>query len=215
LRPACSAVRRGALGDCDFFAPTTLRRLVSSATDLLISATRGVISCSSASLSPAREQVDARDDHKVKLQTGWRHRTDEYYDCLRGSRGSRGRQGARDASIDAGLACARLSTGLGSASSRLARRLYCRFCRRVCGPALYGRWKSRPARARASFSMRPCDRARPACAAGDGACHGRVVERSMCDFRSREGRLSGATLNIGHTGSVWSLGCGLRAHVTA
>uniref|UniRef100_A0A6T7WDL7 Uncharacterized protein n=1 Tax=Prymnesium polylepis TaxID=72548 RepID=A0A6T7WDL7_9EUKA len=58
---------RGALGDRDFFAPTTLRRLVSSATDLLISATRGVISCSSASLSPAQEQFDARNDYKVKL----------------------------------------------------------------------------------------------------------------------------------------------------
>ena len=66
-----------------------------------------------------------------------------------------------------------------------------------------------------SFGARPCDRARPACAAGDGAWHGRVVERGMCDCRARGARLSGETLDVGHLGSVWSPGCGLRAHMTA
>ena len=94
-------------------------------------------------------QIDARGDREVHLQTAWRQRIEYYYDLFRGWRGSRGRQGAGDASVDASLACARLWACLGSARSRLGRRLGCRLRRRLCGPALSGRWQSGSARARA------------------------------------------------------------------
>ena len=55
-----------------------------------------------------QEQIDARDDHDAKRQTGWRHRIDEFYESLRGARDSRDPGGAQDASIDVGLTCARL-----------------------------------------------------------------------------------------------------------
>ena len=55
-----------------------------------------------------QEQINARDDHEVKRQTGWRHRIDEFYESLRGERDSRDPGGAQDASIDVGLTCARL-----------------------------------------------------------------------------------------------------------
>ena len=54
----------------------------------------------------------------------------------------------RDASVDAALACPLLWTGLGSARAQLARRLGCRLCRRLCGPAIRGRWQSRSAKDR-------------------------------------------------------------------
>ena len=94
-------------------------------------------------------QIDARGDREVHLQTAWRQRIEYYSDLFRGWRGSRGRQGAGDASVDASLACARLWACLGSARSRLGRRLGCRLRRRLCGPALSGRWQSGSARARA------------------------------------------------------------------
>jgi hypothetical protein len=46
------------------------------------------------------------------------------------------------------LARALLWTGLGSARAQLARRLGCRLCRRLCGPAIRGRWQSRSAQDR-------------------------------------------------------------------
>ena len=55
-----------------------------------------------------QEQINARDDHEVTRQTGWRHRIDEFYESLRGARDSRDPGGAQDASIDVGLTCARL-----------------------------------------------------------------------------------------------------------
>ena len=94
-------------------------------------------------------QIDARVDREVKLQTARRQVIDFLFDLFRERRGYRGRQGAPDASIDLSLVCARLWTCLSSAWSRLCRRLSCRFCRRLCGPALCGRWQSHPARARA------------------------------------------------------------------
>jgi len=74
---ACSAVRCGAQDDRDSFAPSTMRWLVSSAADLLISGARGMISCSSASLLPASGAdrfATSRDDHEVKPQAVWRLR---------------------------------------------------------------------------------------------------------------------------------------------
>ena len=94
-------------------------------------------------------QIDARGDREVHLQTAWRQRIEYYYDLFRGWRGSRGRQGAGDASVDASLVCARLWACLGSARSRLGRRLGCRLRRRLCGPALSGCWQSGCTRARA------------------------------------------------------------------
>jgi hypothetical protein len=99
-------------------------------------------------LSLPQEQIDERDEHEVKPQTARRHRIDYYYDIFREWRGSRGRHGAGDASVDASLACARLWACLGSARSRLGRLLGCRLRRRLCGPALSGRLRCRPARAR-------------------------------------------------------------------
>ena len=94
-------------------------------------------------------QIDARVDREVKLQTAWCQRIEYHYELFREWRGSRGRQGAGDASVDASLVCARLWACLGSARSRLGRRLGCRLRRRLCGPALSGRWQSGSARARA------------------------------------------------------------------
>ena len=102
-----------------------------------------------ALMSLPQEQIEARDDHEVKLPTARRQRIEYHYDLLREWRGSRGRHGAGDASVDESLACARLWACLGSACSRLGRRLGCRFCRRLCGPALCGRWQSGSARVRA------------------------------------------------------------------
>ena len=91
-----------------------------------------------AFLSVPQEQIDARDEHEVKPQTARRHCIDYYYDLFREWRGSGGRHGAGDASVDASLACARLWAFLGSARSRLGRRLGCRFCHCLCGPTLHG-----------------------------------------------------------------------------
>ena len=102
-----------------------------------------------ALVSLPQEQIDARGDREVHLQTAWRQRIEYYYDLFRGWRGSRGRQGAGDASVDASLVCARLWACLGSARSRLGRRLGCRLRRRLCGPALSGCWQSGCTRARA------------------------------------------------------------------
>ena len=155
-----------------------------------------------------------RDLRKAKPQTARRQRIESYYNYLCEFGVSRGRRGAPAASIDAGLTWARVWTGLGSARSAALLPLLL--------PPLRPRplWplaeppSSRQSASR-SFGARPCDRARPACAAGDGAWHGRVVERGMCDCRARGARLSGETLDVGHLGSVWSPGCGLRAHMTA
>ena len=59
-------------------------------------------------MSLPQEQFKAQNDHEVKLQTAWRPRTNQYYECLRWTSGSRGRRGARNESIDAGLSGARL-----------------------------------------------------------------------------------------------------------
>ena len=59
-------------------------------------------------MSLPQEQFKAQNDHEVKLQTAWRPRTSQYYECLRWTSGSRGRRGARNESIDAGLSGARL-----------------------------------------------------------------------------------------------------------
>ena len=69
-------------------------------------------------MSLLQEQIDARGDREVKLQTAWRQRIEYHYDFLRESGGSRGRQGAGDASVDATLACARF---FGQASAQPAR----------------------------------------------------------------------------------------------
>ena len=102
-----------------------------------------------ALVSLPQEQIDARGDREVKMQTAWRQRIEYHYDLFREWRGSRGRHGAGDASADASLACARLWACLGSACSRLGRWLGCRLRRRLCGPELSGRCQSGSARARA------------------------------------------------------------------
>ena len=102
-----------------------------------------------ALVSLPQEQNDARGDREVKLQTAWCQRIEYHYELFRECRGSRGRQGAGDASVDASLVCARLWACLGSARSRLGRRLGCRLRRRLCGPALSGCWQSGCTRARA------------------------------------------------------------------
>ena len=102
-----------------------------------------------ALMSFPQEQIEARDDRKAKPQIARRRRIDYYHDRFRESRGSRGGQAARDANIDAARAHARLWAGLGSARLRLARRLSCCICHRLCGPTLRGCWGSRPAQARA------------------------------------------------------------------
>ena len=91
-----------------------------------------------ALVSLPQEQIDARGDREVKQQTARRQRIEYHYSLFREWRGSRGRQGAPDASTDLSLACARLWASLSSAWSRLGRRLGCRFCRRLCGPTLHG-----------------------------------------------------------------------------
>ena len=165
-----------------------------------------------------QEQIDARDEHEVKLQTARHHRIDYYYNMLRKSRGSRGRRGARDASVDTTVLCARLWAGLVAARLRLGRRLGCRFCRRLCGPALYGRWQSCPARARA----RRVALARAHAIAIDrqgtrDVAHVRVRPASTkCVMLSRGGdHLSGGTLDGGHGGSVRPSGGGPRACMAA
>ena len=152
-----------------------------------------------------QEQIDARGEHEVKLQTARHHRIDYYYNMLRKSRGSRGRRGARDASVDTTVLCARLWAGLVAARLRLGRRLGCRFCRRLCGPALCGRWQSRPARARA----RRVASARAHAIAIDrqgtrDVAHVRVRPASTkCVMLSRGGdHLSGGTLEGGQQGSM-------------
>ena len=72
-----------------------------------------------------QEQIDARDEHEVKLQTARHHRINDFYNMLRKSRGFRGRRGARDASVDTTVLCARLWAGLVAARLRLGRRLGC------------------------------------------------------------------------------------------
>ena len=91
-----------------------------------------------ALVSLPQEQIDARGDREVKQQTARCQRIEYHYSLFREWRGSRGRQGAPDASTDLSLACARLWASLSSAWSRLGRRLGCRFCRRLCGPTLHG-----------------------------------------------------------------------------
>ena len=102
-----------------------------------------------ALVSLPQEQIDARGDREVKQQTARRQRIEYHYSLLREWRGSRGRHGAGDASVDASPACARLWACLGSARSRLGRRLGCRLRRRLCGPALSARCQSGSARVRA------------------------------------------------------------------
>ena len=117
-------------------------------------------------LSPFHRSRSARYFFEVKSLTARHKRIEPYYNYLPELGGSRGRRGARAASIDAALRHARAWTGLGSARSRLARRLGGRVFRRCCGPALGGRWRGRLASARGHWlggSARPCDRARSAC----------------------------------------------------
>ena len=171
-----------------------------------------------ALMSLPQEQIEARDDREVKLPTARRQRIEYHYDLLREWRGSRGRHGAGDASVDESLACARLWACLGSACSRLGRRLGCRFCRRLCGPALCGRWQSRPARARA----RRVASARAHAIAIDrqgtrDVAHVRVGPASTkCVMLSRGGdHLSGGTFDGGHGRSVLPSGGGPRACMAA
>ena len=103
---------------------------------------------------------------------------------------------------------------LAARSAALLRRCCCR----LCGPALCGRWQSRLARARArrgasarAHAIALDRRVPPATAHGTGG-----LWSAACAIVARGGgRLSGETLNVGHLGSVWSPGCGLRAHMTA
>ena len=99
-------------------------------------------------LSPFHRSRSARYFFEVKSLTVRHKRIEPYYNYLSKLGGSRGRRGARAASIDAALRHARAWTGLGSARSRLARRLGGRVFRRCCGPALGGRWRGRLASAR-------------------------------------------------------------------
>jgi len=171
-----------------------------------------------ALVSLPQEQIDARGDREVKMQTAWRQRIEYHYDLFREWRGSRGRHGAGDASADASLACARLWACLGSACSRLGRWLGCRLRRRLCGPELSGRCQSGSARARArqvASARAPCDRARPAGHPGRGAWLGRAREHRMCDVVARWDRPSVGALGGGQEGSVWPSGGGLRARMSA
>ena len=144
-----------------------------------------------ALMSLPQEQIEARDDREVKLPTARRQRIEYHYDLFREWRGSRGRHGAGDASVDESLACARLWACLGSACSRLGRRLGCRFCRRLCGPALCGRWQSGSARVRARriASARAYAIALDRQGTRDVAhtCQGRGREHKICDFVARWG----------------------------
>ena len=145
-----------------------------------------------ALMSLPQEQIEARDDREVKLPTARRQRIEYHYDLFREWRGSRGRHGAGDASVDESLACARLWACLGSACSRLGRRLGCRFCRRLCGPALCGRWQSGSARVRARriASARAYAIALDRQGTRDAAnCQGRGREHKICEFVARWGTI--------------------------
>ena len=94
-------------------------------------------------LSPFHRSRSARYFFEVKPLTARHKRIESYYNWLTELGGARGRQGAQAASVDAALAHVRAWTGLGSARSRLARRLGGRVFRRCCGPALGGHWQGR------------------------------------------------------------------------
>ena len=141
-----------------------------------------------ALMSLPQEQIEARDDREVKLPTARRQRIEYHYDLLREWRGSRGRHGAGDASVDASLACARLWACLGSA--RPTARLPpppppLRPCTQW--PLLERRHPRQ--RASSSVSARPCGRARPAGHPGRSAstCTGRAREHKMCNVVARRG----------------------------
>ena len=117
-------------------------------------------------LSPFHRSRSARYFFEVKPLTARHKRIKPYYNYPTELGGARGRRGAQAASVDAALAHDRAWIGLGSARSRLARRLGGRVFRRCCGPALGGRWRGRLASARGHWlggSARPCDRGRSAC----------------------------------------------------
>ena len=92
-------------------------------------------------LSPFHRSRSARYFFEVKPLTVRHKRIESYYNYPTELGGSR--RGAQAASVDAALAHARAWTGLGSARSRLARRLGGRVFRRCCGPALGGHWQGR------------------------------------------------------------------------
>ena len=167
-----------------------------------------------ALVSLPQEQIDARGDREVKMQTAWRQRIEYHYDLFREWRGSRGRHGAGDASADASLACARLWACLGSACSRLGQWLGCRLRRRLCGPELSGRCQSGSARARArrvasarAYAIALDRPGHPGCS----ACPGQAREHKICNVVARWDRPSVGALGGGHEGSVWPSGGGLRA----
>ena len=108
-------------------------------------------------------------------QTAQRLRIGGNYNRLRQARGSRGRGGAPDASVDAALAHARLYTGRSLARARLAQRLFSRICYRRRAEGFHGRWRGRPAHASshelavASVSANAVDRWVPPVTAQGGA----------------------------------------------
>ena len=70
-----------------------------------------------ALVSLPQEQNDARGDREVILQTAWRQRIEYHYDYFREWRGSSGRHGAGDASVDTTLLRTQRWAGLAEAPS--------------------------------------------------------------------------------------------------
>ena len=88
--------------------------------------------------------IEARRPRR-KAADSSRHHVESFYHCVRKSRGSRGQQGAQDASADAALARARVRAGLVLARLPLARQLIGRVGCRGHGPAFWGHRQGRPA----------------------------------------------------------------------
>jgi hypothetical protein len=112
-----------------------------------------------ALVSLPQEQIDARGDREVNQQTARRQRIEYHYGLLREWRGSRGRHGAGDASVDASPACARLWACLAARFPPRLPRLGCRFRGRLCGPAFRGSWRGCPALAKALIVASACSHA--------------------------------------------------------
>ena len=156
-------------------------------------------------LSPFHRSRSPRDFFEVKSLTAWHKRIEPYYNYLTKLGGSRGRRGARAASVDAALTHSRVWSGLGSARSRLARRLGGRVFRRCCGPALSGRWRGRlasglghrlaaaPARAIAVGRLAACAWRAARVGSGEPCAH------SLGAFLER---VSGGLLSVSHVGGV-------------